>query len=343
MTTRALLETALEGGTPDITPFITYLCFVDDLKSARWQRLIEKGLGVCEGAVTFRLVEHGVKNEFEERKEGNVTHRILTRHTPVGSIRQVDSDGWRTEYFIKTPQDCAVLRWIAEHTEVAPTREGYDKLAETIGDLGVITLYAGRTPAMDICINLAGTEQFCVDLALEEPELFALYDAMRKLFREQMRVIAAGPGRYVRWLENLSAETLGPKHYANLLLPVYREQAPLLAAAGKRTLVHYDGRLRAVAGEIAEAPLNIIESLTEPPEGDMRYDECRALWPDKVFWANLNLSVYAMPPAQLRDEIIAKCARAGRRSLAFEIAEELPSQWETAIPVILDALRTVGK
>jgi hypothetical protein len=342
MSLKTQLEIALDGGTPDITPFITYLCFVDDLQSPRWQRLIARGLGICEGAVTFRLIEHGVKDEVTERVDGGNTYRIHTRRTPVGSIRQVNTNGWHTEPFVKTPADYTVLRWIVEHTEVAPTRAGYDALAETIGEHGVITLYAGKTPAMQINVNMAGTERFCEDLALEVPELYELYHSLWTLFREQMRVIAAGPGRYVRWLENLYAEMLGPRRYAELLLPVYQEQVPLLDAAGKRALVHYDGNLRAVAEQIGQSPLPIIESLTEPPEGDMWYDECRAAWPEKVFWANLNLDVYALPPDQLRAEIIAKRRRAGKRGLAFEIAEALPPQWETAIPVILDTLRELG-
>ncbi len=342
MTTRALLETALDGGTPAITPFITYLCFVDALHSPRWQRLIEQGLGICEGAVTFRLIEHGVIDEVEERIEGKTTRHIHTRRTPVGSIRQVHTHGWRTEPFVKSPHDYTVLQWIVEHTEVVPTRDGYDELAETIGDHGVITIYAGKTPAMQINVNYAGTERFCEDLALEVPELFDLYAALRKLFRQQMAVIANGPGRYVRWLENLCGEMLGPTRFDELLLPVYQEQLPLLAAAGKRAMVHYDGTLRAVADAIACSPLAIIESLTEPPEGNMLYDECRACWPDKVFWANINMNTYALPPAQLREEIIAKVQRAGKRGLAFEIAEDLPAQWESAIPVILATLQEMG-
>lgn len=341
MTIKSQLETALDGGTPDITPFITYLCFVDDLQAPRWQRLLEQGLGICEGAATYRLIEHGVVDEVEERVVHGVTSHIHTRRTPVGSVRQVHTNGWHTESFVKEPHDYRVLQWIVEHTEVAPAREGYDALAEIIGESGVITLYAGKTPAMHINVALAGTERFCEDLALEVSELFDLYGALQHLFREQMRVITAGPGRYVRWLENLSAEMLGPRWYEELLLPVYQEQVPLLEAAGKRALVHYDGTLRAVAGQIARSPLHIIESLTEPPEGDLRYDECRALWPDKVFWANLNMDVYALPPEQLRDEIIAKRTRAGKRGLAFEIAEALPAQWETAIPVILETLREI--
>ena len=341
-TPRALLEAALEGGTPEITPFAVYLCFVDDLRSARWQRLIDQGMAICEGAVTFRMIEHGVEDAVEKRVENGVTHNIHTRRTPVGSVRQVHAGAWQTEHFVKEPADYKVLQWIVEHTEVVPVREGYDKLAETIGHRGIITIYAGKTPAMQINVNMAGSERFCEDMALEVPELFELYGALRVLFREQMRVIAAGPGRYVRWLENLSGDMFGPRRYEQLLLPVYQEQVPLLEAAGKRAMVHYDGSLRAVADPVARSPLPIIESLTEPPEGDMRYDECRAAWPDKVFWANINMGAYALPPALLRADIIAKRERAGKRGLAFEMAEDLPADWETAIPVILQTLRDMG-
>lgn len=339
MTTQAMLEIALEGGTPDVTPFVVYLCFVDDLCSARWQRLIEQGLGLCEGAATFRLIEHGVQDDVFERKEGGVIQRIHTRTTPVGSVRQIHAGGWQVEHFVKEPGDYRVLQWIAEHTEVAPMREEYDRLEAAIGERGVITVYAGKTPAMHINVNLAGTQRFCEDLALEVPELQDLYQAHCRLFREQMRVIAAGPGRYVRWLENLSANMLGPKRFADWLLPVYAEHVPLLESAGKRAMVHYDGTLRAAAAEIARSPVPIIESLSEPPEGDMTFAECRAAWPDKVFWANINMGIYDLPPERIRAEIAAMRRRAGKRGLAFEIAEELPPAWESAIPIILDTLR----
>jgi hypothetical protein len=339
MTTKARLETALEGGIPDVTPFAIYLCFIDDLRSARWQRLLEQGLGVCEGVVTFRLEEHGVEDAFEERGEGGITHRIRTRRTPVGSIREVRSNGWPTEHFVKEPRDYRVLRWIVEHTEVMPQRDGYAELEAMIGPHGVVTVYGGRTPAQQINVDWAGPERFCEDLALEVPELFELYESLRQLFRRQMRVIAAGPGRYVRWIENLDAAQLGGARYARLLTPVYAEQAPLLDAAGKRALVHYDGGLRAAATAIGRAPVPILESLSEPPEGDMMFDECRAAWPDKVFWANINLGIYDLPPDRIRAEIAAKRQRAGRRGLAFEIAEDLPAAWQTAIPIILETLR----
>ena len=48
-------------------------------------------------------------------------------------------------------------------------------------------------------------------------------------------------------------------------------------------MVHHDGALRVIADQIASAPFRMIESLTEPPEGNMMYDECPTAWPDSAF------------------------------------------------------------
>ena len=113
---------------------------------------------------------------------------------------------------------------------------------------------------------------------------------------------------------------------------------PILEAGGKRVMVHYDGQLKVIADQIAAAPFHIIESLTEPPEGDMTYDRCRAAWPDKVFWGNINAEVYELPADALRHAVAEKCRRAGRRAVALEISEDLPRTWKDSIPVVLSVL-----
>jgi hypothetical protein len=213
---------------------------------------------------------------------------------------------------------------------------------ERAGDAGVTIVRGGRTPAMSIQVDYAGEERFALDVASGVDELFELYEAEKKLFLESNRVIAAGPGNFVRWLENLTISMIGPKRYSNLLVPVYDKAVPVLEAGGKRVLVHYDGELKAIADQIANAPFHIIESLTEPPEGDMMLDECRAAWPDKSFWSNINIGLYSLPEDDLREAIIAKRERAGKKALAFEISEDVPENWQESIPIVLQTLRELG-
>ena len=69
---------------------------------------------------------------------------------------------------------------------------------------------------------------------------------------------------------------------------------------------------------------------------------CRELWPDKVFWANINIDLYAQPHEVLRQAVIDKRLRAGKQGLAFEISEDRPAGWQNTIPVVLETLAELG-
>lgn len=354
-TAREDIECALEGRTPERTPLTIYdwnmgAVTAEELevrmRDPAWRRLLDRGLSVRAHAPVVAAVEHGVEITVDERREGDGLSRVETKTTPVGSIRSVTRDGWRHETWLETPADYRVQQWIVEHTELTPDHEAYHRAEEVVGDQGIVVVtgsgnWLHRTPAMRILVDWAGMERFCIDLAEGLPELFDLHEAQRRLFLEEQRLIAAGPGRYVVWLENLTVSALGPRWYEELLTPVYEEAVPVHAEAGKRVMVHYDGALRAIADQIARAPFSIIDSLTEPPEGDMTYDVCRSRWPDLVFWGNLNVDLYSRPRGELAEAVAVKRKRAGKRAFAFEISEALPSNWQESIPVVLEALEAL--
>ncbi|NUQ62698.1 MAG: hypothetical protein HUU20_09425 [Pirellulales bacterium] len=351
-TVRDNLTTVLEGGTPERTPLSIYdwnmgAITSDELaarmKEDAWKRLLDLGLGVTAHCEIIEAVEHGVETIVEEREDDGAVLRIVRKRTPEGEIRKASRNGWHYEDWIKEPHDYRIARWIVEHTGLQPRYERFARCEEIVGDRGLVILtgsgnWLHRTPLMKINIDWAGTEQFCTDLALEVPELSELHEALKEQFLAEQRLLAAAPGRYVKWLENLTIGMIGPRRYRELLVPVYREGSLILESGGKRVMVHYDGQLNVIADQIAAAPFAIIESVTEPPEGDMTYDACRACWPDKVLWANLNAGVYQEPPDMLRQTVISKRQRAGKRALAFEISEALPPTWKETVPVILKAL-----
>ena len=70
----------------------------------------------------------------------------------------------------------------------------------------------------------------------------------------------------------------------------------------------------------------------------MMYNECRAIWSDLVFWANINVELYRKPVEVLRQAVIDKRERAGKRALAFEISEDRPYDWQNTIPAVLQVL-----
>ena len=102
-------------------------------------------------------------------------------------------------------------------------------------------------------------------------------------------------------------------------------------------MVHYDGKLRVIAGDIAGLPLDI-DSLTPPPEGDMSVGAARAAWPDKFLWLHPPLGWYRLPRKQLVERIRQMVGDAGPRRYCLMISEDVPPDWQVTLPAVLEAL-----
>lgn len=340
---RERLEAFWSGERPETIPFTTYENKIpSDWRDPVIQQMFADGLGVIRYIDTWETVYRDVE-VIEDTKtvNGQPLRRQIWR-TPVGELDAIWSQNWHEKYFLETADDYRVMTFIAQHTDYRPAYESFIAQAADLPDHVIAVPRMGRTPLQTILVDYAGLANFALHLYEYEAEVRQLYDALRVNFRRLAEIVAAGPGRYINIVENFTAETLGPKRYAEFLLPVYEETFGWFHEAGKVVGVHYDGNLVVVKDLVARAPLDIIESLTPPPEGDMTLAEARAAWPDKLFWANVNLGCYQLPPDQLREEIwrrVEAGAPDGRR-LAFEVSEAQPPRWRESMPVILAALNT---
>jgi hypothetical protein len=233
------------------------------------------------------------------------------------------------------------MTYIVEHAEIAPAYETYLAREAELPWYAVAMPVVGRTPLQTILVDLAGLENLSWQLFEYEEPVRTLYDALLRNFGRIVEVVAAGPGRFVSNLENFTSETLGPQRYEQFLLPVYETCFPALHEAGKIVGCHYDGRTASCKEQIARAPIDLIESLTPPPEGDQTLAEARAAWPDKLFWSNINVGCYDLPPQQLQALVLERVQEAAPdgRHLAFEVSEQYPSNWRESIPVVLQALQ----
>ena len=93
-----------------------------------------------------------------------------------------------------------------------------------------------------------------------------LLELLTELTLRKLREAIKTPAHYIKLWENLAIEMIGPRHYRRQIAPMYRQILDILSPAGKRLIVHYDGKLRMIADDIAQLDLNI-DSLTPAPEG----------------------------------------------------------------------------
>ncbi|MBI2438117.1 MAG: hypothetical protein HYV36_04810 [Lentisphaerae bacterium] len=343
MTSRENLCAALDFEQPAWIPFTVNQEFVTD--DPAWEQLFAAGLSPIPYVGAVREETHEV-----ERIEAQVTWqgqpaRRTTLRTPVGELRQVEVAGWVQEYFLKTPSDYRVMEFIVRHTQLTFDPTPFHTWEQRVGQHGLTLVGIGRTPMQTILVDYAGLENFSCHMADAFPELFALAEALEEQLLERCRLAATGPWRYISLLENFTAETWGAARFRRFHLPIYAKILPIFQAALMRVFPHMDGRLAGVARLLAETPFAGIESLTEPPEGDLSWAQARALLTGKVIWANINVGCYTLPPDDLRQwlrERVGAAAPDGR-GLLLEISEDLPANWREAIPIVLDALQAIGR
>jgi hypothetical protein len=341
MTIRERLETFWSGERPDQIPYTIYQNeWRHTQNDPAWQDLYKKGLGVTWHCPSIQIQTKNVEVDEQTYTENGKTIHRKTLRTPVGEIYETHQDGWHNKYFLETAEDYRVMTYIVRHTNIVPAYQEFLTTEEKIKPYGIAMAFVGRTPLQIILVDYAGLEKFAFHLFDLEAEMRELYTALLVNFRRAVELTAAGPGRFVSVLENFTAESLGPKRYEEFLLPVYQELFPVLQNAGKIVGTHYDGQLASCKHLIAAAPIDLIESFTPPPEGDMTLAEARQLWPDKLLWSNINVDCYYLPPQQLRELVlnrIAEGAPDGKR-LAFEVSEQYPNNWKESMSVVLDAL-----
>jgi len=339
---REQLHAFWSGQRPEQIPYTIYYGAVQYAAGdPTWEALYKSGLGVTCYRPTFAVTYHNVTFDAEAYTQDGKEFLRRIQRTPVGEIDAVWINGWHSKYWVETPADYRVMNYIAAHTEIVPDYVVYTAFEAELPEWVVAIPVIGRTPLQTILVDYVGLENFGVHLFEYAEEVHTLYNTLRNVFQRVVEIVAEGPGFYVSNLENFTAETLGPRRYQQFLLPVYEECFEILHNAGKIVGSHYDGRTKVCREQIARAPIDLIESLTPPPEGDQTLAECRAAWPDKLFWSNINIACYDLPPTALKATVLDRVqeATADGTKFAFEVSEDLPAQWRTALPIVLDALK----
>ena len=339
---RERLQRALDGEVVQRPVYVAYDWFVQN-RPIDWERLFSLGLGQIAHADLVSVERPNVEIVETTREVDGRVRRDVRWITDRGELHESHLGEWQQEFLIKTPDDYRIMQRALEGTRYTAVSEPFWEAERRIGDSGITIGQLGwapirRTPVLQVQIDFAGPQRLAVDLADEVPQLMELLELMTELTLEKFRQAVKGPARYVKLWENLAIEMIGLRQYRQRLVPMYGEILKILEEADKRLLVHYDGKLRVIADEIAALDIDGIDSFTPPPEGDMSVAEARACWPDKFLWMHPPLGWYREDKATLAERIRNMVRDAGPRRFCLMISEDVPPDWEESVPAVLEAL-----
>jgi hypothetical protein len=345
-TNRRRLESALRGEVITHPSYVVYDAFLPN-PAVDWSSLFALGLGQVNHA--FVVEDRHPHCEIVETtsRQGGLERRDVSIRTSRGELHEYylgDSGKgvlpWRMEYLIKTPSDYRIMAAALQGSTYETNDRAFQQSEDALGENGVTIAHVDRTPFQKIQIDYAGLEAFAYHLADEEPALLELLELMNALKLEEFACVAKSKARLVKLWENIGIDSVGPHAYRKHLVPLYEKINAILAGTGKRLMVHYDGKIRLIADDIARLRFDI-DSLTPPPEGDMDAAQARALWPESFLWLHPSLTVFDLPEAELINKFRQMAAAAGPRLFCFEISEGVPRNWKTGIPAVLRTLESL--
>lgn len=339
---RGRLQRALDGEVVDRPVYLAYDWFVQN-RPIDWQSLFEQGLGQIAHADLVTVERPNVEIVETTREVDGRVRRDVRWITDRGELHEWYLGQWQQEFLIKSPADYRILQRALEGTRYCCTAEPFERAEQQVGDRGITLGQLGwtpirRTPVLQVQIDFAGPERLAMDLVDEVPELMELLEMLTELTLDKVREAAKGPARYIKLWENLTIEMLGPRQYERHLMPIYRQILEILGRADKRLIVHYDGKTRTIADQIASLDFDGLDSLTPAPEGDMSIAEARLRWPDKFFWLNPSAAWFREDRSSLANRIRQMVRDAGPRRYCLMISEDIPPDWEQTVPTVLQAL-----
>ena len=329
-------------GQPVTRPvYAVYDWFAENRPQVDWARLFQLGLGRINHAPLTRHVRPHVKIvETTQPQTNGRVRRDVQWITDIGELHEWYLGEWRQEHLIKTPADYRIMARALSDVAVQPAADVFRQSEAAVGGngitLGLPTMH--RTAFQMLVIDYVGLEQFSLDMASGVPELFELLELMNELTYRDFTAVTHAPARHLKLWENISIEAIGPVLYQRHFVPVYERILAILQSTGQQLHVHYDGRLRSIAGAVGRLPFGGIDSLTESPEGDLSVAEARAAWPEKYLWLHPNLGWYRMPAQKLCANIRRIQQAAGPARYCLMISEDVPPAWEQTVPLVLETL-----
>ncbi len=326
MTIRENLEAALRGETVEQIPFAIYGGFFNGPAGEALREI--EGMGTINMARPWGVEYSSVEVKTEPLADGG---DLTTYHTPVGDLAQRRSTEsgygsmWTMEHLVKRPEDWQVVQYLIEDTHYVPTLEAFDDADGQIGEQGLTMAPVERMPFQRLWIEFGDIEQLCYLLADDRDRLDRMISAMTRKQTEHWEIVARSDAEFIWAPDNLTADILGPELYRRYAQPYYEALADALHPHHKLLIAHFDGHLGSLAELIAETPLDVIESFTPPPNGNISLHEAWQAWAPKVLWVNYPPSGHLAEPEQIKQRVHELVAEVPEpRRLAFEISEDVP-------------------
>lgn len=295
MTPKRRLLAAISGEEADRLPWSPFLAYFwesqDRATRDRGELRFLEDVGadpLLRGACAVCAL-HRKNCEIRESCAGR--DRRVTWETPVGSLNETyrRSDEGNTSFLmehpVKSPEDFKVLAYIYENTAAVPAMDDFIRIAGDTGERALLLPLIGsegKTCFQALVEHWVGTEELAYALADFPEAVEACLAAMQRVSERTVRIAAECPAEAFIFWEDSSTTNYSPSQFGQYALPEIDGWGKLLHGAGKRLIHHACGHLRGLLPLMAASHIDMVESVSPPPTGNVELWEARAMLPGTI-------------------------------------------------------------
>jgi len=251
--------------------------------------------------------------------------RVTITETPVGKLKTRNRGGYPTEYALKTPDDCEIMKYVLQHTEFQFDAEAYERAEKAFGERGIVQSFYSRSPFQRMIVEFMGARNFFIQLHRHQGEMESFMDAIAEWDDGMYEVLVKCPMKILNFGENIDANLASPKFFRKYLIPYYERRVKQLHRVGKFCHIHMDGAMKPLLPLLDELEFDGIEAATPKPQGDVEIDELKEGMGDKILLdgipAVMFIPVYT--EKQVRD-FAMKVLETFSPNLILGVSDELP-------------------
>lgn len=236
----------------------------------------------------------GVTYRREERKEDGFTVVRRIFRTPAGELTDetrfpppdrrygIGPNPRRTEYLVKSPEDLPALRYLLPDPSQADL-SFYFAAERRVGERGLV-LGEINSPlthrAGDVCPLRELMVASITDRSFFD-EILDLY--YRQMMAEVRHALQAGVRNFVaNWYYNSLSAGWSPRFWKECFAPQLAEMVATIHAAGGTVNFYDDGKCMALLEVLADCGIDVLQTLTPPPVGDVDLAEAKRRIGDRV-------------------------------------------------------------
>ena len=363
MTARERMMAVYRGRFADRVPISIYARYLP--RGSCERALREMGLGIIDYHPAVTLLAppwhthpgyisqvQGVDLVISLSWENGQPVETRTYKTPVGTISQRTTkeptygSDWISKFYVTGRVDYKVLQYVVEHTVFRSNESGLRARIRDLGQDGVVLGRMDRCPYQKLLIELAGPEQFLMDLYTDPDPVTELLEVMDRRMDEAFQMVVGSQAEVIWQPDNITVDMTPPDRFRQYCVPFYEKHARQLQAAGKVYVVHMDGRLAPLKELIAGCPFDAVESFSLPEVGgDLSLSQARAAWPDKVILPNFPAPLCQRSKQEIESYLERMLAEAGTKvPFMLQVSEDIPtSEWQRVLPILCLVMQARGQ